>query len=146
MLALLLVPLAASAAPGDGGAGEAAIDPVIERAWAAFGREDWGGAARQLQQALAVDAANPEYHNLYAYALRKGPNPDMNLVFRHYNEALRLSPEHRQAHEYLGEAYLMVGNVAKAKEQLAVLDRLCLFSCKEYRDLKEAIARHEAKR
>jgi len=55
----------------------------------------------------------------------------MSLVFKHYNEALRIDPEHRGAHEYLGEAYLMVGNLAKAKEHLAVLDKLCFFPCDE---------------
>jgi hypothetical protein len=36
-----------------------------------------------------------------------------------------------------------VKNVAKAKEHLAQLDKLCLFSCQEYRDLKAAIAAYE---
>ncbi len=89
-------------------------------------RKDWAGAAGVLKEALARNPNNADYHNLYAYSLRKGPNPDMNLVFKHYNEALRLDPKHKGAHEYLGEAYLMVGNVAKAKEQLGQLDRLCL--------------------
>ena len=51
----------------------------------------------------------------------------------------------RGAHEYLGEAYLMVGNVAKAKEHLSVLDKLCFFPCDEYSDLKKAIADYERK-
>ncbi len=67
----------------------------------------------------------PTLQNLYAYSIRKGPNPDMQLVFKHYEEALRLDPKHRGAHEYIGEAYLMVGNPAKAKEHLAALDKLC---------------------
>jgi DNA-binding SARP family transcriptional activator len=67
----------------------------------------------------------------------------MNLVFKHYNEALNIDPKHREAHEYAGEAYLMVGNVAKAKEHLAELDRICFFSCSEFTDLKNAIADYE---
>jgi lipoprotein NlpI len=67
----------------------------------------------------------------------------MNLVFKHYNQALSLDPKHRGAHEYIGEAYLMVKNSAKAKEHLAQLDKLCLFSCQEYTDLKNAIAAYE---
>ncbi len=69
----------------------------------------------------------------------------MSLVFKHYNEALRIDPDHRGAHEYLGEAYLMVGNLAKAKEHLSVLDKLCFFPCDEYSDLKKAIADYERK-
>ena len=90
-------------------------------------------------------AAGADHHNLYAYALRKGPSPDMDLVFKHYNEALRLDPRHRGAHEYIGEAYLTVGNVHKAREHLTALDRLCIFGCAEYTDLKKAIAAYEAK-
>jgi tetratricopeptide (TPR) repeat protein len=67
----------------------------------------------------------------------------MNLVFKHYNEALRLDPKLKGAHEYIGEAYLMVGNVAKAKEHLGQLDKLCFFSCSEHSDLKKAIAEYE---
>jgi DNA-binding SARP family transcriptional activator len=69
----------------------------------------------------------------------------MSEVFKHYNEALRIDPKHKGAHEYLGEAYLMVGNVAKAKEHLAQLDKLCFFGCSEYSDLKKAIAAYEQK-
>ncbi len=39
----------------------------------------------------------------------------------------------------------MVGNLAKAKEQLSVLDKLCIFPCDEYSDLKKAIADYERK-
>ena len=121
-------------------------DPVMEKVSAATSRQDWAGAAGVLKEALSASPNNANYHNLYAYSLRKGSSPDMNLVFKHYNEALRLDPKHKGAHEYIGEAYLMVGNVAKAKEHLAQLDKLCFFGCSEFTDLKNAIAKHEAKR
>ena len=121
-------------------------DPVMEKAAAATKRQDWAGAADVLKSGLATDPNNANYHNLYAYALRKGTNPDMNLVFKHYNEALRIDPKHRGAHEYIGEAYLMVGNVAKAKEHLSALDKLCFFPCVEYTDLKKSITEYEKKR
>jgi tetratricopeptide (TPR) repeat protein len=121
-------------------------DPVLEKVGAATKRQDWTGAAGVLKEALATDPNNASYHNLYAYSLRKSANPDMNLVFKHYNEALRIDPKHRGAHEYIGEAYLMVGNVAKAKEHLSTLDKLCFFPCVEYTDLKKSIAEYEKKR
>ena len=120
-------------------------DAVIERYEAAAARQDWPAAAASLKAGLAKDPANARYHNLFAYALRKGPDPDLGLVFKHYNEALRIDPEHRGAHEYIGEAYLMVGNVAKAKEHLGALDKLCFLPCEEYTALKKAIAAHAAK-
>lgn len=50
-----------------------------------------------------------------------------------------INPKHVGVREYLGEAYLLVGNLAKAEEQLATLDKLCFASCSEYRELKEKI-------
>ena len=120
-------------------------DPALEAIQAAVGKSDWPQARALARASVEKDAANPDYHNLYAYALRMGANPEMELVFKHYNEALRLDPKHRGAHEYLGEAYLMVGNLPKAKEQLKTLDNLCFFSCQEFTMLKKAIADYEAR-
>ena len=120
-------------------------DPVMDSYHASVERQDWKGAAATMQAAVSKDPNNPDYHSLYAYSLRKGGTSDMDLVFKHYNEALRLDPRHRGAHEYLGEAYLMVGNVAKAKEELGALDKLCFFGCSEYNELKASISAHEAK-
>src|SRR5713226_4584950 len=102
-----------------------AKDLALEQARAAIAKKDWPAAQNVLRDAVARDPQNADYHNLYAYSMRKGPNPSMDLVFRHYNEALRLDPWHLGAHEYIGEAYLMSGNVPKAKEHLAQLDKLC---------------------
>ena len=137
---------AAVAAPGDStsNAGEPG-DPVRERAQDAQARGDWAAAQAVLREAIAREPGKADYHNLYAYAIRKGANPDMSLVFKHYNQALALDPKHRGAHEYIGEAYLMVGNLPKAKEHLARLDQLCFFSCREYSDLKEAVAAYESR-
>jgi Tfp pilus assembly protein PilF len=143
LLAILLCPAAVLAAGG--GSNAAPVDPTYERANQAILRSDWTGAQSVLKDALARDPNNADYHNLYAYSLRKGPNPDMSLVFQHYNEALRIDPKHKGANEYLGEAYLMVGNLPKAKEQLATLDKICFFSCREYSELKASIAAYEAK-
>ena len=123
-----------------------AKDPVMDKVSAATARQDWAGAQSALREALDANPSNANYHNLYAYSLRKGGSPDMNLVFKHYNEALRIDPKHRGAHEYIGEAYLMVGNLAKAKEHLSALDKLCFLPCSEYNDLKKAVAQFEAKR
>jgi Flp pilus assembly protein TadD len=120
-------------------------DQDLSDARARIEAKDWPGAVDVLKKAVARDPGNAEYHNLFAYSVRHTANPDMNVVFQHYREALRIAPQHRGAHEYIGEAYLMVGDLPKAKEHLAALDKLCFFSCAEYRDLKKAIERHEKK-
>jgi tetratricopeptide (TPR) repeat protein len=136
----------AALAAGDPPPPEKKKDAVIENYSLASEKQDWKAAAAALEAGLRKDPDNADYHNLLAYSIRKGPNPDMSAVFKHYNEALRIDPKHKQAHEYLGEAYLMVGNLPKAKEHLAQLDKLCFFGCSEYSDLKKAIATYEAKR
>ncbi|MBA4330131.1 MAG: hypothetical protein C0428_18040 [Polaromonas sp.] len=121
-------------------------DPALASAQAAIARKDWAAAQSGLQKALAGSPQNADYHNLYAYSIRKGSNPDMALVFKHYGEALRINPKHRGAHEYVGEAYLMVNDLPKAKQHLAALDKLCFLPCEEHSDLKKAIAAYEARR
>jgi len=144
---LSCLPLATGAAGGGGGGSEPPkpyVDPVVEKANAEMDKGNWAGAQAMLRDALASNPGKADYHNLYAYSIRKGPNPDMSLVFKHYNEALRIDPRHRGAHEYLGEAYLMVGNLEKAKEHLATLDNLCFLPCSEYTQLKKAVAGYES--
>jgi tetratricopeptide (TPR) repeat protein len=150
--AIVLFCAAGAQAAGGGGpdpttdARKAPSDPAIEAIQAAVAKADWPRARELARESVAKNPANADYHNLYAYALRMGDKPEMDLVFRHYNEALRLDPKHRGAHEYLGEAYLQTGNLARAKEELRALDDLCFLPCKEYSTLKQAIATYEAKK
>jgi tetratricopeptide (TPR) repeat protein len=145
-LLVLLAAVTVVAANDTPGPARAPEDPDLTAARARIAAKDWPAAAVVMQKAVARDPGNADYHNLLAYALRHTANPDMDVVFKHYSEALRIDPKHRGAHEYIGEAHLLVGNPAKAKEHLAALDKLCLFSCAEYRDLKKAIERFEAQK
>src|SRR3546814_10871031 len=77
------------------------------------------------------------------YSNRQLGNNDAALT--HYQAALALEPSHRGANEYLGELYLMLGDVAKAEERLEVLDGACFFGCEEYTELKNAITAYKAK-
>jgi cytochrome c-type biogenesis protein CcmH/NrfG len=115
----------------------------LEQARAAIDRKDWTHAQEFTRQAVQQDPRSADAHNLYAFSIRKGPNPNMDLVFMHYNEALRLNPKHLGAHEYLAEAYLMTGNVAKAKELLSELGTLCSAKCEEYATLQKEITSFE---
>ena len=115
----------------------------LEQARAAIAKQDWAGAQAVLREAVRRNPQDADYHNLYAYSMRKGASPSMDLVFRHYNEALRLNAKHRGAHEYIGEAYLMTGNVAKAKDHLAQLERLCAAGCEERAALQREISLFE---
>jgi hypothetical protein len=61
------------------------------------------------------------------------------MSFKAHNQALKLDPRHRGVHEYIGEAYLIANNPAKAGEHLAQLYRLRLCNCSEFTNLKRAI-------
>ena len=143
--AITAMPARAAGGGGSDGLRDTWKDTGMEQLQAAIDRADWPQARELARAGVEKNPSSADYHNLYAYALRKGPNPEMDLVFKHYNEALRLDPRHKGATEYLGEAYLMIGNLDKAKQQLRALDDLCFFSCKETAMLKKAIADYEAK-
>jgi Tfp pilus assembly protein PilF len=119
-------------------------DPVIRAAKDGIAKEDWAGTQALLKNAIESNPGNADYHNLLAYTTRRGPNPDMAVVFSEYAEALRIDPKHRGAHEYLGEAYLQIDDVPKAREQLALLDKLCTFGCEEYSQLKRSLKEYES--
>jgi tetratricopeptide (TPR) repeat protein len=84
------------------------------------------------------DARNADAWNYLGYAYRH--LGEMDKSFSHYDKALQIDPDHRGAHEYLGEAYLQVGKLAEAEAQVRALDKICWMPCQELRDLKAKVA------
>jgi Flp pilus assembly protein TadD len=105
--------------------------------------KNWQEAARRFQQAAAHDPDNPDLQNYLGYSYRNLKRFD--LAFKYYKRALELDPRHRGAHEYIGETYLMTGDLGNADKHLAVLREICLLSCEELVDLEKAIAGYRAK-
>jgi len=101
--------------------------------------KDWQQAVYHLEIVAKAEPTNADAQNLLGYAYRNQGKYD--LAFRHYGEALKIDPKHRGANEYIGEAYVLTGNKAKAQEHLAALERICGKSCEEYQDLAKAIAK-----
>jgi len=91
------------------------------------------------------EPGNADWQNLMGYSLRQQQPPDHAAAERHYDEALRLNPQHRGALEYSGELYLLTDRLPLAEARLAALDKACLLPCEEYTDLKQSIARYKAK-
>jgi len=129
------------------GAGHAAdtapakADPLAP-ARAQIAMKNWRGAIDELKKVNETGSA--DWNNLMGYSLRKGAAPDYAGAEKFYDEALRIDPKHRGALEYSGELYLMTGQLAKAEERLATLDKVCRLPCEEYTDLKQAVAKYKA--
>ncbi len=108
----------------------------LERGKQAIEAGDWDRAASFLERAAGSDSRNADVFNLLAYSYRHLGRLDD--AFTNYGRALALDPRHLGAHEYIGEAYLVVGDLAKAEEHLAALTEICA-SCEETEELAEAI-------
>ena len=107
-------------------------------------QQQWAEAQAELKR--VNDSTSADWHNLMGFALRKGAPPDLAGAEQHYNEALRIDPNHRGALEYSGELYLMQNDLARAEQRLATLDKVCRLPCEEYTDLKKSIAKFKAAR
>lgn len=144
-IALVSLPVPAIAAGGGGGIRNSqpakVEDAEYTAAVKAIRAEDYPSAIRLFQRVVARDSQNADAYNWLAYATRK--NGDAAAAIPIYEKALAIDPKHRGAHEYIGEAYLMLGDLPKAKQHLKTLDGLCFFSCEEYRDLKKAVELYE---
>ena len=142
-----LVASAFAAGGGGGGADQPATkpaDPNYTRAKAMIEGRDYANALPLLQQVVAKDPKNADAYNLMGFATRKSGNPNGSLQY--YQQALAIDARHLGAHEYIGEAYLMLDQPAQAEQHLARLDSLCVFGCAEYRMLKAAVANYKAGR
>jgi tetratricopeptide (TPR) repeat protein len=102
----------------------------------------WMAAIDELKKVNDVGSA--DWNNLMGYSWRKAKQPDYAAAERYYSEALRIDAKHRGALEYSGELYLMLGDLPKAEERLARLDKACFMPCEEFTDLKKAVARFKA--
>ena len=114
------------------------------------------GDVSYLQASALINEGKYEdaLHSLRAAGVALGPHPDvltyqgfanrklgqLDTAIGYYSAALNLQPDHRGANEYLGEYYVEIGDLSKAKAQLAALDRICKFGCEEAEELRRWIA------
>ena len=139
--AFLGVAITAGAAHAFGGSSasnpEVGADPNFTAAQAAIEDEDFPAAVAYLTKVVGESPKDADVQNLLGYSYRKLGDLDNAVV--HYSAALEIDPKHKNAHEYIGEAYLELGDLESAEIHLKALDKICLFSCAAYRELKRAI-------
>ena len=146
-LAMALAACTAPAWAAGGGGGRSGVfeqddatmhaQPDYAAGVAAIKAERWGDAIKALERHLARSYRDADGQNWLAYANRKAGRLDE--AFKHYKLALGFNPRHLGAHEYIGEAYVMAGQVQEARKHLEQLATLCGTQCEQYRDLAAAI-------
>lgn len=120
---------------------KAATDP-LGPARALIAESRWRDAIAALQ--AVNDTGSADWNNLMGYTHRKAKVPDLPAAEAYYNAALRIDAKHRGALAYSGELYLMLGQLPRAEERVATLDKACTFGCSELRELRAAIASFKA--
>jgi Flp pilus assembly protein TadD len=98
---------------------------------------DFKAAIADLMALLDKGVQHADVYNLLGFSLRK--SGDLKQAYTYYRKALEFDPEHKGALEYLGELYVETGELPKAREHLAKLQKLCPQGCEELEDLEKAI-------
>ena len=111
---------------------------------AAAERKDWTTAVQLYRRAEKRHPDAADLQNSLGYAYRN--LKQLDLAFKHYKRAIEIDPRHRGAHEYIGEAYLMTGDVKSAEQHLVALRNICLLSCDELKDLEREIQKYKGSR
>jgi Tfp pilus assembly protein PilF len=99
---------------------------------------DYRGAIPILTDIIKADPNNADALNLMGFSLRNTGQTD--LALQYYTRALALMPKHLGANEYLGELYVELSQMDKAKERLGVLQAAC-GNCDQEVHLAAAIAK-----
>jgi Flp pilus assembly protein TadD len=134
----------AAADPSEADPDLAARDDDYAAGKKAVDKKDWAEAARLFQRAEIRHPDDADLQNNLGFSYRNLKQYD--LAFKHYRRAIEIDPRHRGAHEYIGEAYLMTGDLAGAQRHLAALKEICLLPCEELADLEHAIAEYRSRK
>jgi tetratricopeptide (TPR) repeat protein len=99
--------------------------------------------AERYQEALQVldlmqNRNTAQALNYRGYATRKLGRVDEGIGY--YLKSVALDPRYAEVREYLGEAYVIKGDVARAKVQLRAIGTICGTDCEQYKDLAKAIS------
>jgi tetratricopeptide (TPR) repeat protein len=104
--------------------------------------------AKEERYAEALDVLNllqnpntPEALNYRGYATRKLGRIDEGIGY--YRRSIALDPRYALVREYLGEAYVIKGDTARAKTQLQAIKTICGVDCPQYQHLAMAIERRQ---
>ena len=139
-----IAPLAARAEPYEADPDLSKRDDDYAKAKLAMDAKSWDEAVRLFDRAAVRHPDNADLQNYLGYANRNLKKYDVAIV--HYKRAIELDPRHRGAHEYLGETYLLLDDMAGAERHLKALKDICLLPCEQLDDLQRAIDLRRARK
>ena len=150
----MIAPVAVHAAGSDSGGGssggssatstdnrKARADAKRTEAVKLIKAEQYAKASDLLKDAVKANPDDANAWNWLGYSYRKQQKYDE--AQKNYREALRLDPNHKGAHEYLGELYVEIGDIKKAEELRDNLAKICHGACEELEDLNAFIAKNK---
>jgi tetratricopeptide (TPR) repeat protein len=111
-------------------------EQLTQYAWALIRARRYGEALSTLD--LLRDPNTAVALNYRGFATRKLGRVDEGIGW--YLKSVARDPNYAQVREYLGEAYLIKGDAAQAKAQLAAIKTICGTTCEAYEHLAVAIA------
>ncbi len=146
IISLLIPPLFFSNAVGAAGSDEPSPndsptlsieDRQLKKAQRFVYKEKYDKAIISLKRTTKKYPQNADAWNLLGFSLRK--TGDTDGATEAYNKALAIDENHLGALEYQGELFILLGQLDKAKENLAKLNKLCPDGCSELEELDTAI-------
>jgi predicted Zn-dependent protease len=108
--------------------------------WQAKGGE-YAAALATLRS--ASNQADPRVQTMIGYTLRKLGRVDEGMDY--YLAVLTAHPDRTTTRQYLGEAFLQLGQPDNAKQQLAEIAKRCGTACEDYQLLAGEIAKFESR-
>ena len=95
--------------------------------------------ALPVLDAISDKTRDPLVYTYIGYSYRKIGQTDTGIGY--YLRALAIDPNSLNTHEYLGEGYVALGKIEKARVELAKVEMLCgNQTCEQYADLANALA------
>jgi predicted Zn-dependent protease len=103
--------------------------------------KDGEHAAALATLRTAANPADPRIQTMIGFSLRKLGRVDEAMEY--YQKVLAAYPDRTTTRQYLGEAFLQIGEPGKAKDQLAEIGKRCGTACEDYQLLADEIAKFE---
>jgi tetratricopeptide (TPR) repeat protein len=112
---------------------------AYERGQAFVEAEQYSKAANSFRRAISYKSDFAEAYNMLGFSLRK--DGKHKAAIKQYQKALKINPNFEEAHEYIGEAYLGIGDRDSAWKHYGVLKDL---GSEEAEELLERIQEYDA--